>query len=803
MNRHSVRLLVVIALQAVIMTSGVEAHRIDLPPGVFYYQPAASVFGAEGAWINPASLSAYRVPSVQLMADYYDDEIARSWGWVANSERMATAYRRLEVPDGDDYQEYLFASGFALSDAVRTGISYRHYKAAPDHLYKQHFWTAGLMGSGRGTWRWGAVFSNLNHAVNQDGDRTETEMTYSLAYRPVGKRLTVAADMRLSTGMRAADAHYIYHAEYSTRNGIYVNGSVDSDRNFQVGFRVNLLNHFVGSRSEFSRQRDHLRTTMIVGSSSGRQASVIPARARSMELDLPRSLQENPARPVFGSRSMAFADLLLNIYRASEDPSISEIVVNLDGIGYGFGRTQELRAALQAFRSQGKQVTCHIHHGSNLDYYLASAADRILMSPASQLRLVGLRAELTFYGGTLEKIGAQSDIVQIGDYKTAAETYSRRSSTEANQEQVNRLLDNLFEQFVTALADGRVVSSDSMANLIDRGPFTSAEAMKYGLVDGLCYSDDSDRLSLAGTPTLSFRRYLSDTLLNDGWPRPPVLAVVVADGEISGSSPSMPGSSADRVTVMGMQLAYDQVAATRGVRGILLRIESPGGLAVAGADISRAGRKIAQRFPLVVSMANVAASGGYHIATPSSRLFANPASITGSIGIFGGKPNLAGLYDKIDLGKELYTRGQYAGMLTWMRPFTDDERAKYYDHLESFYDRFLEEVAENRPMTVDSVGELAQGKVWTGREALEIGLVDELGGLKQALDDTARRLHLEDYDVEIFPRNRSWFQLPGGSVFRQLASWLGFGTGEKLLEEVSPVWVDGIYARMPYDLSIE
>jgi protease-4 len=787
---------------AVILTTAAEARRISLPAGVFYYQPAASVFGTEGAWINPANLAVYRVPTVQLLADYHDDRVADSWGWAANSERMASAYRRIEVPDGDDYQEYLFASGVSLGDDLRVGTSYRYYKEAPDNLLKQHFWTVGLSGGG-GTWRWGAVFSNLNHAVDQDGERTETEMVYSLAYRPSSLReLTFATDMRLSTGMRSADAHYVYYAEYMTNNGIYISGGVDSHKNYTVGVRVNLLRNFLGSRSNFDRDGGHQRTTMILGSVSGRQNSVIAPRPRRLVMDMPRSLPENPARPVFGSRSMAFAELLLNIYRASEDPTISEMVLKLDGIAYGFGRTQELRAALKAFQAQGKSVTCHIHSGGNLDYYLASAADRILMSPVSQLRLVGLRAELTFYGGTLEKIGARPEILKIGDYKTAAETYTRQSSTEANREQINRLLDDLFDQFVVALADGRGVSSDSMASILDQGPFTPPEALAHGLIDGLCYADDRAALGLAKAPTVSFRRYVADTLINDGWPRRPVLAIVVADGEIDNDRPTTPFSSGHNVTVGQMRRAFDQAEA-RNVRGILLRINSPGGLALAGADISHVERKIAERFPLTVSMANVAASGGYHIATPGSRLFANPASITGSIGIFGGKPNLEGLYEKIDLGKELYTRGRYAGMLTWMRPFSDDERAKYYDHLESFYDRFLEDVAESRSVSVDSVDALAQGRVWTGREALANGLVDELGGLKQALDDAASRLHLDEYDVEIFPRKHSWFEFPGGSAVQLLSSWLGLGGGEKLAEEVPPVWIDGIYARLPYVLTIE
>ncbi|MCK4302201.1 MAG: signal peptide peptidase SppA, partial [candidate division Zixibacteria bacterium] len=385
-----------------------------------------------------------------------------------------------------------------------------------------------------------------------------------------------------------------------------------------------------------------------------------------------------------------------------------------------------------------------------------------------------------------------------------AEKYARASSSPENRRQINRILDDLYDQFVSGIAEGRGLTVDSVKGIIDNGPFTSKEALEYGLVDGLSYRDELSSSKLSPLPEVSFRKYLADTLLNDGWPERPVLAVVVADGEIApdagGLSPFGRGHS---VRPRPMDRAFERAAVEPRVKGIIFRIDSPGGRALAAESIHRSCEKARARKPIIASMANVAASGGYHIAMSCDRLFANPASITGSIGIYGGKPDLSGLYEKIELGKELYTRGKFAGMLSWMRPFSDDEREKYRSQMKAFYDHFLALVSENRALPTDSIDILAGGRVWTGREALSNGLVDESGGLKETLDYTSERLGLEDYRIAIYPRRRPLFVLPGSSLFRAAATLiLGDADGITPLS-TPPVFAEGFYTRMPFDIDIE
>lgn len=786
--------------------ASVFSERIELPQSVFYYRPAASVFGSEAAWVNPAALGRYGVQSYQFIGEYLDGRVVKSWGLVSSGERLATAYRKIENPGGTDFKEYVLALGTAFGARMHMGGSYRYFKDGPGIFDNRHFWNFALTGSSGPNFRWGAVFSNLNRG-RINGVRSETEQRYSASLRLYDDLVTISADMFLSTDTRLSNADFVYDLELRPRPGLFITAQLDSDRNFRIGLRANLLRYFVGSQSRFNRGGKGRGSIIYAGYNDSRQPSLIAEPRRRLGLRVRGSLSENPPQPIFGRKRMAFTTLITGVYRAASDPSISEIIVRLDGLSIGFGRAQELRAALKHFSEQGKKVSCHIRRSNNLGYYVASVADEILISPVSQLSLVGLKAELTFYAGTLEKFGIKADMMRIGKYKTATEMFNQRQASDENREQINRLLDNLYDLFVSDIAEGRNLSRDSVRRVIDNGPFTSAEALKYGLVDGLSYLDDLKDSVLSDLPEVSFGRYLVDTLADDSWKAIPVLAIVVAEGEIRFDRASgVPFGSDQSSRPASLSRAFADAGGNKNVKGIVFRINSPGGYALAAEDIFHAAAKSAIKKPVVVSMANVAASGGYHIASAAKTIFSNSATITGSIGIFGGKADFSSLHKKLDIGKELFTRGKYAGMLTSMRPFTVDERAKYFSHLKAFYDHFIEVVAESRSLTIDSVDNLGQGRVWTGREGMANGLVDYQGGVVPALEYLSEELSIEDYRVVIYPRKRPLFILPASPLFRMLASI--FSSSKIAIDEVEQQlgWMDGeelILERLPYELNIE
>ncbi|MCK4632416.1 MAG: signal peptide peptidase SppA, partial [candidate division Zixibacteria bacterium] len=567
-----------------------------------------------------------------------------------------------------------------------------------------------------------------------------------------------------------------------------------------------LLRYITGARAGFESSGKHRRSTVFVGGTDMRQPSLIPEPKRRLAIGLSGNARENPPQPRWGRKPTPFATLVLSIYRAADDRSIGEMALYLKDTRLGFAQTQELREAITYFRSLDKRVYCHLARPGNLGYYLASAADKILIPPVSRLNLIGLRAELSFYAGTMEKLGVRADVMRIGEHKTAAEMLTRRIASEENRAQINRLLDSLYDQFVAAIASGRGVSTDSVRRVIDGGPYTSVEAMQLGLVDGLSYRDDMNDDFLETMPEVSFRRYLADTLVNDNWPAKPVIAMVVADGEITTDDfAGMPFNRSQQATPAPLKKAFRRVMNDRNVKGIVLRVNSPGGLALAADEIFHAADKASEKRLLVVSMGNVAASGGYQVSMAADQLFASPATITGSIGIFGGKVDLSELYRKIDLGKELFVRGKYAGMMTTTRPFSEEQRVKYFSHMKAFYDYFVGLVAENRALAFDSVDAMARGKVWTGNEALANGLIDRQGGIKQSLDYLADHLGLDDYAVEISPRKRPLFILPGQSYLAGLVSlFSGDGSAvEKVAAAVGLPDDEGMFARMPFDIAIE
>ena len=780
------------------------AVRVPRVEGVFYYQPATYAAGAEAVWNNPAGVGRFNAAGFQLMADYYNETFAKSWGGVVHEHGLAVAYRYLDRPEGN-YREYLFNAAVPVSQSgIYFGGSYRYFREGPGIFNRRHSWNVGLLSQSSSTISWAAVWSNLNRGKIDD-ERTEMEQRYSISYRPVNSKLTLSVDMLMSTHMQFNNADFVYHLEAVPVPGLFVNGYVDSDKNFEIGVRANLLNYFVGSRMDYNKHGNFRRSTSFIGTTDKRQASLVKEPRRRLAVSISGGTPENPPRPVFGPSRNSFTELITNIYRASTDPRISEMVINLNGLAYGLGQAEELRNALLNFRGRSKKVICHLRMPNNIGYYVATACDSILIPPVSQLNLIGLRAELTFYAATLEKVGVKVELLRIGEYKTAPERYTRSAASEANREQTNQLLDQLYDQFVTGIAQGRGLTPDSVKRIIDNGPFTSADALAFGLVDGLSYLDQMPKSYLRPMPEISFRRYKDDTLLNDDWGRKPVIAIVVADGEIANSSAGLPPfNNPDVLTPAKMHRAFAEVSSDPNVKGIVFRINSPGGDALVSSDIYHWAENAAKRKPMIVSMSNLAASGGFYIAMSADRVFADPGTVTGSIGIYGGKLDLEGLYKKLAIGKELYTRGRFAGMMTWTRPATEEEREKYFSQLEAFYDHFVDLVADNRGLPSDSINNLGQGRVWTGNEAIANGLVDDLGGLQDAIVYMAGHLQLSDYRIEVYPRNRPWFLVPRIPLLEYVGAALkGSSSPEAALEQFDLPQDWNMYARLPYDIRID
>ena len=459
----------------------------------------------------------------------------------------------------------------------------------------------------------------------------------------------------------------------------------------------------------------------------------------------------------FLSEQTTLRDMVAMLHRASTDPRVKNVVIMPVSGGAMWAQLQELRAAVVELRQAGKPVTAFLESGGAAEYYLASAANRVLMMPGGSLDLSGVATYELFFRGALDKLGVVPDLVHIGDYKTYTNTFTEKSMTVAHREMNASLNRDFYDELVRAIADGRKKPEAEIRAALDRGPYLGGDAVAAGLVDVLAYEDQiDDAPPVAGTHRLSVEDY---GVHGDSAPfRAPKIAVLYATGEIaSGGSAVQPTGG----SVLGSDTFVEWIRSARAdqsIRAIVLRIDSPGGSAVASEVIWRELMLTRDVKPLIVSMGDVAASGGYYIAVPAHAIVAQPGTLTGSIGIVTGKFVVAGALEKLGVGTGVVSDGAMADMNSPFREFTPAERAKVDAQMHTTYADFVAKVATARHSTPEKINAMAQGRVWTGRQARERGLVDALGGLTDAIALAKSHAHIEasaKVSLVVYPGRRS------------------------------------------------
>jgi protease-4 len=449
--------------------------------------------------------------------------------------------------------------------------------------------------------------------------------------------------------------------------------------------------------------------------------------------------------------------------KAKVDDRVTAVIIRPGGTAALWAKVQEVRDAITDFRTSGKPIIAYLEQGGEQEFYLASACDKVFLMPTASLDLTGIATYELFLRGTLDKIGAYPDALHVGDYKTASNIYTEKTYTPPHREMAESLNRDLYEQLVQGLAQGRHKSEDEIRALIDHGPFLPEDAVRAGLIDDVAYEDElDDKVQLAtGSPRwLHEADYRHVSMPSLGLNRGPRIAVLYAVGMISTGR-----SSDDGAQVLGSDTVVEALRKARAdssIRAIVLRIDSPGGSAIASDVIWREVMLTREVKPVIASMSDVAASGGYYIAMPAHAIVAEPATLTGSIGVVMVKFVIDGTLDKLGINLEQVTAGRYADMYSPVRAFTPEERAKVEEQMQATYEAFVEKAAAGRQTTPERIDAIAQGRVWTGRQAKEIGLVDELGGLSRALDLARSRAKIaEGAEVElvIYPQRKSFYEL--------------------------------------------
>jgi protease-4 len=510
---------------------------------------------------------------------------------------------------------------------------------------------------------------------------------------------------------------------------------------------------------------------------------------------------------LFGKEPPLLSDLVRTVDAARTDDDVSALVVKVRPFpGAGWGRIQDLRDALVRFQTSGKPSYCYLEGVGNKGYYLATGCSRILAAPTSLLDVTGLALSVSFFRGTLDKLGIEAQFEGIGRYKNAPNQFLETGFTAPHREQLDALLDDLHGQYVSALAKARHLSTDQVQRILDQGPYDGEGARAAGLVDELLYPSEIDtRLAGAGRATADdYSRTLSRFALGR-----PKIAIVHVEGEIvSGRSSESPfgGSAAGADSIArALRTARDDGS----VKAIILRIDSPGGSGDASDAIWHEVRAARSVKPVIASMSDVAASGGYYVAMGADVIVAQPGTITGSIGVFGGKFTLKGLYDKLGMTKDELSRAQHATMSSDYDPWDASERATIRALLTRFYETFLEKAAEGRGVSKQAIDTVAQGRVWSGAAARGRGLVDSLGGLREAIDVAKKRAGIppqESVALLVLPRPRGIVDTLLGRDTEDDMAALGARLPPTIRALLTFAWAQQqggmIMARIPFQLDV-
>ncbi len=563
----------------------------------------------------------------------------------------------------------------------------------------------------------------------------------------------------------------------------------------------------------------------LVGIMSASDTETIVKKNSVMMLDLNGTLvertQENPLGILSqwlgdGSNTYGLDDILSSIQKAKENEHIKGIYLQANSLSTSYASLQEIRNALLDFKENGKFVIAYADSYTQGLYYLSSAADKVLLNPKGMIEWRGIASSPLFYKDLLQKIGVEMQVFKVGTYKSAVEPFIATEMSPANREQVTTFITSIWEQVTEGVSTSRNISVDSLNVYADRMLmfYPAEESVKCGLADTLIYRndvrnylkklveiDEDDNLPILGLgDMMNVKKNVPKDKSGN------IVAVYYASGEIT----DYPNSATSEDGIVGSKVIRDlrKLKDNDDVKAVVLRVNSPGGSAFASEQIWHAVKELKTKKPVIVSMGDYAASGGYYISCVADTIVAEPTTLTGSIGIFGMIPNVKGLTDKIGLSYDVVKTNKHADFGNIMRPFNEDEKSLLQMMITEGYDTFVTRCAEGRHMTKEAIEKVAEGRVWTGETAKKLGLVDELGGIDKALDMAVAKAGIESYTVVSYPEKQDFLSSlletkPTNYIESQLLkSKIGeyyqqFGLLKNLQEQSM------IQARIPFELNIK
>ncbi len=555
-------------------------------------------------------------------------------------------------------------------------------------------------------------------------------------------------------------------------------------------------------------------------SSAGSEGKVSPISNSILHVSLDYPIKERTDKNPFAEfglmgfdskETLGLNEILENLEKAKKDEYIKGIFLDVSSLAAGFATIEEVRNALIDFKKSGKFIIAYSEVYTQSAYYLASVADKVYMNPEGMIDFRGLSTELMFFKGSLEKLDIEAQIIKVGTYKSAVEPFILDKMSEPNRQQVNSFLGSMYDHFLTEISKSRKIPKSTLFTLADSAKVRNPkDALVYKMIDGLKYKDEvlDELKSKSG---MEKKKELKSVTIEEYAPAPEEnssgssdrIAIVYANGEIISGEGNDESIGSDRISRAIRKARLDAK-----VKAIVLRVNSPGGSALASDVIWREMVLAKKSKPVIVSMGDVAASGGYYIACAADSIFAQPNTITGSIGVFGIIPNMQKFFkNKLGITFDGVKTGKYADLGNVSRPLTDAEKMIFQQEVNKVYSTFTQKVADGRKKSKSYIDSIGQGRVWSGTEALQNGLVDRLGNINDAIASAAKKAKLKDFKIVSYPDQidpiKSLFENSGDKIKSYFMKG-ELGNQYIYYEQMqSAINLSGVQARIPYNIEVK
>ena len=707
--------------------------------------------------VNPAALGFGNAGGLGYLQYFEESKLLKKHAVLVNLENLGYCFENSE----DNLSIHTLASGFNCGiKNMYLGWDY----VWENSKFKKGDWGFALLYRPFDFVSFGAVGSKLTND-NRNGK-------IGFALRPISIKNKFWDKLSLSCDIQYENKEWrkpILGIETELINGLQLGGSYNIDKEtFSANFSINFYKFKIGT-SFTSNDNTHGLSYANISKKSFRSIIKKKSQNKFYDYKLKGTILEQKAKQKIGpfqivtTKGHTISEILETIKELKENDEIKGIVFKSGNIAASVAKYEEIKDALLNFKSAGKKIVYYFENIGNMNYALAAAVgDKIYLNPSGMVGLSGFSIPMPYLKDLLDTLGIEVINFRSHQYKTAGNMLSENKMTDAEREMLEYYLDGIYEEAVSMIAKGRGMSEEKVKELVDDGPyFVAKDALTAGLIDGIIYEDELEaKIKDKFDNAKIVKKYKKDMFRYDWSDEPmPKIAVLYATGFIH-SGKGQIGKSIGSET---MTKAIKSAREDKSIKGIVFRIDSGGGSALASDIICREislCKEGKDAKPVVVSMSGVAGSGGYYIACKADKIVAEPGTVTGSIGVIGMAINLERLYKKIHVNTEIVKRGKHADLGATSREMTEEEKEMIEQSIESFYWDFVDKVAEGRGMTREKVHEIAQGRIWTGKQAKERGLVDELGGLNKAIEKLKDLAKIDkDVEVVVYPKPKPGFTI--------------------------------------------